>query len=191
MSERSARLPELLPGPSGLVLCRWQVADAGELQRIVTESSEHLKPWMGWMASEPLALADREAMLGEQERQWSHGGDIMLGIRLEDRAVGSCGLHRRIAHDGLEIGYWIHPSFTRRGLATSAARLLTDAALDVEGITHVEIHHDKANVASAGVPRRLGYRLVAEAPRGITAPAEIGIKRIWRIHRDEWTRRFA
>jgi RimJ/RimL family protein N-acetyltransferase len=107
------------------------------------------------------------------------------------RPRSAAGLHRRIEPDGLEIGYWIHPSFTGRGLATSAARLLTDAAFAVEGITHVEIHHDKANVASAGVPRRLAYRLVAEAPDGIAAPAEIGIERIWRVDRDEWTQRVA
>jgi RimJ/RimL family protein N-acetyltransferase len=125
-------------------------------------------------------------MLREREREWSAGGDVMLGIRLERQAIGSCGLHRRIEPDGLEIGYWIHPSFTGRGLATSAARILTDAAFRVDGITHVEIHHDQANVASAGVPRRLGYRLVAAAPDEVAAPAEVGIEWIWRVDRDEW-----
>ena len=99
---------------------------------------------------------------------------------------GGCGLHRRIAHDGLELGYWIHPHFTRRGLATGAARLLTDAALMLSGITHVEIHHDKANVASAGVPRNLGFRLLGEVPREIEAPGEIGVECRWRMDRARW-----
>jgi RimJ/RimL family protein N-acetyltransferase len=142
---------------------------------------------MGWIASEPLTLAEREARLREWEQEWLQGGDVMLGVFLKGRTIGSCGLHRRIAPDGLELGYWIHPSFTRRGLATSAARLLTDAALAVEGITHVEIHHDKANVASAGVPKRLGYVLIATAPNDVPAPAEIGIDCIWRADRDRWT----
>jgi ribosomal-protein-serine acetyltransferase len=89
--------------------------------------------------------------------------------------------------DRLEIGYRIHPSFTGRGIATSAVRLLTDAALGIEGITHAEIHHD----ASAGVPRRVGYRLVGETPDDVAAHAEIGIERIWRIDRDEWMQRAA
>jgi ribosomal-protein-serine acetyltransferase len=173
------------------MLRRWRVFDAGELQRIVTESAEHLRPWMGWMASEPLTVGEREAMLRDREREWSEGGDVMLAICLEQRAIGSCGLHRRIEPDGLEIGYWLHPAFTRRGLATEAARLLTDGAFTVEGITHVEIHHDKANLASAGVPRRLDYQLVAEAPDEIAAPAESGIEQIWRVDRDTWVRREA
>ena len=85
-----------------------------------------------------------------------------------------------------ELGYWVHPSFARRGLATSAARQLTGAALALHGITHVEIHHDKANVASAGVPRRLGYWLLGEVPDQIQAPCEIGIECQWRMDRERW-----
>jgi ribosomal-protein-serine acetyltransferase len=189
MPQFDTRLPEMLQDPSGLMLSRWRVADAAELQRIVAESAEHLRPWISWMESEPLTVGEREAMLRERESVWSAGGDVMLAIRLEQNAIGSCGLHRRIAPDGLEIGYWVHPAFTRRGLATSAVRLLTDGAFTVEGITHVEIHHDKANLASAGVPGRLGYQLVAEAPDEISAPAELGIEQIWRVHREMWTQR--
>ena len=189
MPQFDAGLPESLQGPSGLMLSRWRVADAAELQRIVTDSAEHLRPWMRWMESEPLTVGEREAMLRDRESEWSDGGDVMLAIRSKLIAIGSCGLHRRIAPDGLEIGYWLHPSFTGRGLATSAVRLLTDGAFTVDGITHVEIHHDKANLASAGVPRRLGYQLVAEAPEEISAPAESGIEQIWRVRRDAWMQR--
>jgi hypothetical protein len=54
------------------------------------------------------------------------------------------------------------------------AGLLADAALAEPGIAAVEIHH-KANRASAGVPRKLGYRFVGEAPDGKHAPADVGI----------------
>ena len=144
---------------------------------------------MSWVASEPLPLHDREARLRDWEHDWSQGGDVMLGIFRGGLPVGSCGLHRRIASDGLEIGYWLHPSFTRQGLATSAVRLLTDAAFTVVGINHLEIHHDKANIASGGIPQRLGYRLITERPDAIAAPADIGIECVWRIDRDRWTQR--
>jgi RimJ/RimL family protein N-acetyltransferase len=51
----------------------------------------------------------------------------------------------------------------------------------VEAITHVEIHHDRANVASAGVPRKLGFRFVGEYPAAPSAPAEAGIEWRWRL----------
>ncbi len=135
------------------------------------------------MAQEPKTLEQRRAMLRERESEWLQGGDVLLAIFVGDRVAGSCGLHRRRGPDALEIGYWVHPSFTGRGLATAVARLLTDAAFSVPGIAHVEIHIDKANSASAGVPRRLGFRLLGETPDEATAPAEAGIDCAWRMER--------
>lgn len=172
-----------------MLLRRWRRADAEILARAVTESADHLRPWMGFMAHEPQTLAQRRAMLAEREGEWRAGGDVMLGIFVADAVAGSCGLHRRLGPTALEIGYWVHLAFTRRGLATTVARLLTGAALSLPEIAHVEIHTDKANTASAGVPRRLGYRLVAETPDGRRAPAEVGIECVWRMDRDGWERR--
>jgi RimJ/RimL family protein N-acetyltransferase len=73
-----------------------------------------------------------------------------------------------------------------RGLATEAARLLTGAAFSMPEISSVEIHHDKANVASSGVPSGLGYRFVGEQYDVATAPGDTGVECIWRIERSEW-----
>ena len=56
------------------------------------------------------------------------------------------------------------PAFEEPSVDESAAALLTDAAFAMPGIRYVEIHHAKANVASSGVPRRLGFRVVGEGP---------------------------
>ena len=53
-------------------------------------------------------------------------------------------------------------------------------------IARVEIHHHKANIASAGVPRKLGFRLVREVPDEPEAPGEIGISCEWQTTRAEW-----
>jgi ribosomal-protein-serine acetyltransferase len=144
---------------------------------------------MAWVAGEPLTPQERHAMLVGFERDWRDGGDVLLGIFLDGGVVGGCGLHRRIARDGLELGYWLHPHFTGRGLATRAARVVTDTSLRLPGVTHVEIHHDKANFASAGVSRRLGFWLLGKIPGEIEAPAETGIECQWRMERDRWASR--
>ncbi len=125
-------------------------------------------------------------MLAGREREWLGGGDVMLGVFVADRVAGSCGLHRRIGPCRLELGYWIHPAFTRRGLATRVAWMLTDAAFALPGIERVEIHHDKASEASAGIPAKLGYSFVGERPDGRDAPAEAGIEWLWRMIKHEW-----
>lgn len=179
-------LPERIEDPDGLLLRRWTVDDAEALAQAVAESIEHLRPWMAWISQEPTPLPQRSAMIEEWERDWAAGGGVVLGVFLAQRIVGSCGLHRRIAHDGLEIGYWIHPDFTRRGLATKVSWLLTDAALALPDISHVEIHHDKANVASAGVPRKLGFQFLGEGRGEPEAPGDLGIEWRWRMNKAVW-----
>ncbi len=180
-------LPDRIEG-DGVLLRRWLVTDAEVLARALEESEDHLRPWMAFMAQEPRTLEQRRVMLRERESEWLQGGDVLLAIFVGDQVAGSCGLHRRRGPEALEIGYWLHPRFTGRGLATAVARLLTDAAFSVRGIAHVEIHIDKANSASSGVPRRLGFGLLGETPDEATAPAEVGIDCAWRMERARWQR---
>jgi ribosomal-protein-serine acetyltransferase len=178
-------LPEWIEG-DGLLLRRWRVDDADALGQAVSESDDHLRPWLAFMAGEPQTREQRKEMLREREREWAAGGDVMLAIIVGGAVPGSCGLHRRRGPITLELGYWIHPRFTRRGLATAVARLLTDAAFSVPDIDRVEIHHDKANTASSGVPKKLGFSFVGETPDDGNAPAAVGIDCTWRMERDDW-----
>jgi ribosomal-protein-serine acetyltransferase len=93
-------LPERLTGPGGLLLRRWLAEDALALSDAVAESSEHLRPWMAWIAEEPSTIERRRSMLIGFERDWLAGGDVVLGMFLDGRVVGGGGLHRRIARDG-------------------------------------------------------------------------------------------
>ena len=181
-------LPERIEGSQGLLLRRWVTGDAEALARAVAESAEHLRPWMEWIATEPPPIEPRREMLGAWEREWAQGGDAIYGVFVDDQVAGGGGLHRRIAPDGLEIGYWIHSAWLRQGLATRVAKLLTDAAFTLPGITHVEIHHDKANRASAGVPRKLGFEWLGEVEDEPLAPAELGLESRWRMDRRRWRR---
>lgn len=183
------RLPERLAGSAGITLRRWVVADVALLARAVEESLEHLRPWMEWVAQEPLSLRTRANMMERWERDWRAGGDVIMGVFTGERVAGGCGLHRRIAADGVEIGDRTHPAFVRRGVATVAAALLTEGALGHPDINHVEIRHDEANTASGRVPRRLGFRLVEQAPGRREAPGEVGIEWRWRMTEEEWSAR--
>jgi RimJ/RimL family protein N-acetyltransferase len=149
---------------------------------------------MPWVAFEPLSVDDRVALI----RGWRENGgdadadedgDLVVGVFLNGTPVGGGGLHRRIGPAGLEIGYWIHVDHVHRGYASELAAALTTAAFALPRIERVEIHHDRANTASAAVPRRLGYTLTDEQPREIVAPGQEGIGWIWTVTRAEWTAR--
>jgi len=170
------RLPERIEG-EGLLLRRWRVEDAELLGAAVAESVEHLLPWMPWAAEEPLTIEARRELIAGWERDWQDGGDVVLGIVEDGRVAGGTGLHRRRGPGALEIGYWLHPAYVGRGVATTTARLLTGAAFTVPGIDRVEIWHEPANVRSGAVPRRLGFRRVGE----------VDGDRVWRMTREAWS----
>jgi len=112
---------------------------------------------------------------------------VVLGVFVHDHPVGGTGLHRRIGPAGLEIGYWISADHLGMGLATTVSRMLTTGAFTIPEIGHVEIHCDEANVASSRVPERLGFTYTGNVDRPITAPAETGSHRVYRMTRDEWS----
>jgi RimJ/RimL family protein N-acetyltransferase len=62
---------------------------------------------------------------------------------------------------------------------------LTEAAFSIEGVDHVEIHHDAANVASRRVPEKNGFELVGESPDQAVAPSEVGVDVTWRRRRTD------
>ena len=179
--------PERIDLGGGPVLRRCHPADADALYLAIVESREHLLPWTPWVTR--ASLEEERAVLVRWEEQWDGGGELQYGLFLGPLAVGSTALIPRIGPGGLEIGYWVHAAHTRRGYATSAAAALTSVAFTLPGIEMVEIHHDRANLASEGVPRKLGFVLVGEHPRPSSsppAPADSGISRTWRMTRDRW-----
>lgn len=175
-----------------LLLRRWTEADVDRLEAAVNESLEHLRPWMVWAAAEPISRAERLALLKQWQADWEAGDDVAVGaFDSEGAVVGSGGLHRRLGPDALEIGYWIHARYLRQGFATEMARALTTAAFGIPEIERVEIHHDKANVASSGVPRTLGFTMIGEHEDEVTSPGEAGVECRWAMTRAAFRRQQA
>lgn len=182
------RLPAKIETPR-LTLRHWTEDDAPALSLAIEESLDHLRPWMPWIVHEPATLEERVALIRKWRSEWEEGGDSVVGIFHDGSVVGGSGLHRRGAEGTVEIGYWIHVNHVRQGYATETARALTEAAFTNPSIAVVEIRHDKANLASAGIPKRLGFTRIGEARDEITAPAEIGVDVRWVKYRDSPDRR--
>jgi ribosomal-protein-serine acetyltransferase len=162
-----------------VTMWRWRTADAQVVCELVTESLEHLRPWMPWAVRYDAAAAAEYTQRCEQD--WKSGAAFNYAITTAGEPAGSCSLMARIGPGGLEIGYWVHRGHTRRGLATAAAAALTDAALALPGIDRVEIVHDEANIASGGVPRKLGFTEVGKRVSAADAPGESGTTIVWRL----------
>jgi ribosomal-protein-serine acetyltransferase len=182
------RLPDHINAPR-LTLRRWQHNEAAALAAGVAASLDHLRPWMSWIAFEPLTFAERVALIEGWTRDWEEGGDVVLGVFLDGEVVGNSGLHRRSGPGTLDIGYWIHVDHVRHGYATELTAALTTAAFDVDGVDVVHVQTDEANEASAAVPAKLGFRRSRITERPPEAPAESGRLVDWTMTHDVWAAR--
>jgi hypothetical protein len=128
-------------------------------------------------------------MLRERERSGRKAGTSCSPSSLATRLRAAAVYTRRRGPSTLGLGYWIHPAFTRRGLATTVARLLTDAAFSHSDVDCVEIHHDTAKSRAPVCRRDWASAFVGEAPDEGNAPAAVGIDCTRRMDRDDWQRK--
>jgi RimJ/RimL family protein N-acetyltransferase len=156
---------QIIPNPAyrietqRLVVRCYQPSDAQMLADSVAESVEHLKPWMPWAHAEPEPFEDKVERVKRFRGLFDLGEDYIYGIfnRDETRQLGGTGLHTRIGASQLEIGYWIHKNFINQGLVTESTAALVKVAFEIIHIHRLEIHCDPGNLASASIPRKLGF----------------------------------
>ena len=143
-----------------LILRCWAPADEPLLAAAVSESLEHLRPWMPWAHQEPITSEARVQLLRKFRGHFDTDRDFVYGIfnRDESAVFGGTGLHPRIGEGAREIGYWIHVNQVNRGYATEACAALANVAFRIDGIRRIEIRCDPQNHASAAVPRKLGFK---------------------------------
>ncbi len=162
---------------------RWDTAFVGELLIAIEESLPELELWMPWAQSAPSA-EELFAVLAEGRADFDadHNWEYLL-FDGSGTVVGAAGLHLGDEHSP-EIGYWVRSRYTGRGYATTASRALVEAAFErLDDIDEVLIRMDMANVASAAIPPKLGFRLEGEEDREILAKGHTGRGYVWVIDR--------
>lgn len=160
------------------------------LSALVLRNLEHLRPWMPWIRLEPMPAGERRALLGRWQALIDERTDWPVGLFSSGRLVGTAGLHQRRRAGVLEVGYWVDRATTGKGVASRTTFLLTDLAFHASDARSVEVWCDKANLASSGVPARVGFVLAEEIPAdpdpGSRSPGEVGIDCRWEMRREQW-----
>jgi RimJ/RimL family protein N-acetyltransferase len=175
---------EMDVGAQGLVLRRWRLADAEPLLAAIEMSLAELRRFMPW-AMEPPNPASIRTFL--EQVAIDAPAATAIGLALVDSGgdvVGGFGLTDGRGPGILEIGYWIRSDRTGRGYATAGTRAMTEVAFDGNpDVDRVEIRCDPANVASAAIPAKLGFRLDRTDVVDIEADAQTGRQQVWVLTR--------
>lgn len=157
-------VPERLE-TSRLLLLAPRAGIGAQLNRAVLDAQEHLKPWMPWAHEKP-SVEQSEAIARRMQSQFLQRQHLAYYVheRADDGSagamIGGAGLHtlewkvRRY-----EIGYWISPAHTGRGLVSEAVVALARMAFGALRARRLEIRTDSRNTPSRAVAERCGFSL--------------------------------
>jgi RimJ/RimL family protein N-acetyltransferase len=138
--------------------------DAPALYPVIDASRDFLSRHLPWPA-ECTCVEDVESRIDTWEIQADMANGACWGIFEKD----ACGSKPKLAgvimlgwiqaaHRSASVSYWLGESFTGRGLATEALRLLARHAFTELGLNRLEISASVTNGASQAVARRCGFR---------------------------------
>ncbi|MCF2141834.1 MAG: GNAT family N-acetyltransferase [Candidatus Lokiarchaeota archaeon] len=179
--------------PRTIIRC-YDPKDAPLLEQAITESLEHLKPWMPWVHVEPEPIEKKINRLRKMRASFDLNKEFVFGIfnLKENQLIGGTGLHPRVEPNSIEIGYWIHADFTNQGIATEIAAALTKIAFEIYQFHLVEIHCDPRNIRSASIPRKLNFKHEATLrDRVLNEKEEPQDSMIWSLNFEEYQQSFA
>jgi RimJ/RimL family protein N-acetyltransferase len=157
-----------------------------EMLEAVESSLAELRFWMPWaqgiQSQEELGKVLRNGHeLFDTDKEWNYA----LFENSSGDLVGAGSVHFTEDLGRPEIGYWVRSDRTGRGYATAAARTLAAAAFRyLPDVRTVKIRMDQANVASAAVPPKLGFRLLEEEERKFEAEGHSGKGFVWVLDRE-------
>jgi RimJ/RimL family protein N-acetyltransferase len=174
-----------------LVIRCYNPSDAILLHESIQESVEHLKPWMPWAHEEPQALDVKIQRIRGWRAKFDLDQEYVYGIfnKDETKLIGGTGLHPQHFHvfPYIEIGYWINVNEVRKGYCTEAVMALLKVGFDMLGLSRLEIHCDPENIASAAVPRKLGFTHDATLRKRVpNEKGELKDRMIWSMLKDEY-----
>jgi ribosomal-protein-serine acetyltransferase len=160
--------------------------NADEFAAHVAAAEDHLATWLPWghSASNPIGAS---VLLQRYADEQARGQGRMFGIWVGGKLSGGT-LFRTWdnVHGFCEVGVWLAPEVTGRGLITKAVTAMIDWAIHVRGMHRVEWRCAATNEPSRKVAQRLGMMLdgtlrEATLHRGTRHDLEV-----WSILASEW-----
>ena len=148
-------LPELSDGRLRLRALR-----AEDKAAVVVALNDELVGRFLWQPPFPYSESDFDEWFASRDARWKDDRHANWSITRvgEDDWLGSIGIDITEERQAGEIGYHVGPWARRSGIASAAARLVRDWALDELGLERVEIMAAVENTASQRVALAAGMR---------------------------------
>jgi len=160
--------------------------NAAEFAAHVAEIRDHLRPWIPF-ATRIVDEASARELLQRYADKHAHDEGRFFGIWIDGKLSGGTLFKTFDAASGVcEVGVWLSPSATGRGIISRAVTHMINWAVNVRGITRVEWLCDPHNEPSRAVAKRLGMTYEGTRRSDFVLNGERHDSEIWSILASEW-----
>lgn len=149
-------------------LRRYCTGDSLALYAAIQESITELTRW-GFYHPD-FTREDTEKEINARIAKWNAGKSFTYLIEKPSRPllVGSCNISEYEPENNLAaLGWWVRTSLTQQGIATSAGRLVAQAAFEDLHLSSLNIYARVDNLPSRRVAEKLGAVLVRIKPEEV------------------------
>ena len=140
-----------------ICLAPYRPGDIDSLYDAVRESISMLSKWMPWCHPD-YSIEDSRLWIESRYDAWIRGLEYDFCITDVENGsfLGGCGLNQiNYAHRFANLGYWVRSTRTGEGIATKAARLVSQFAFDALNLKRIEIVVACENEKSRRVAEKL------------------------------------
>jgi ribosomal-protein-serine acetyltransferase len=163
--------------------------NADEFAAHVAAAEEHLARWLPWGHSAANGIGASVLLQKYADKQAQNDGRI-YGIWVDGKLSG--GTLFRVwdtFSDLCEVGVWLAPDVTGRGLVTTAVTAMLDWAFHVRGMHRVEWRCAATNEPSRAVAQRLGMTLDGTLREAFYHAGSHHDVQVWSVLAREWPQR--
>jgi len=168
---------------------RLRLDDVDALYEATVESIGEVYPWQDW-CHPGYQRSEMAEWVEAQPERWESG---IHSFVIEDVAtgtvLGSTGVNRiDTRHRNANLGYWVRPSWTRRGVATRATYLTARFAFEDLDLIRAGITAAVDNLASRRVAERVGASFEGALRHGLMIQGEGRDAALYSLIRDDFPR---
>lgn len=161
-----------------LIVRHCRPGDATEHMKALSEPNSNIGNFLGWgVAASNWTFLDHAKWLywHSQHQDRFDSFSVMYGSKL----VAFFSFCKAMDPWGVQICYWVRPSFQGKGIASIVLDTLVTRAFVLDGFEYVELHIDEANIASRRLPEKLGFDVIANYECVPTGLIETGKYLVW------------
>ena len=132
--------------------------DAASFLAAITESVDHLSPWLAW-CSRNYGMEEAHEWASTSDKHWRDGTDYRMLIEevSSGQVLGSVGLNQIVDDCGISnLGYWVRQSAINQNVCATASRQFVELLFEEYSFKRIEITIHPDNHASNAVAIKIG-----------------------------------